>query len=253
EFLIRHEDGKTVAVLASAVPISDESGKVVGAVATILDITERKRAEQFREEYIHMVSHDLRAPLTVIQGQAQLVHRSAKKEDLVRKSADAILISSQRMNSMIQDLVDSARLEAGQLHLEKQPVDLRSFLAELLERMREGIDGVDRVKVEMPTNLPPANADTDRLERIFTNLITNALKYSPPETEVLVKAQQTNGEVMVSVTDHGIGIATEDLPHPTERDLEQAVEKPPPAPIGHQAIRFFDIPATERGGRPPSL
>ena len=200
-------------------PITDRNGKVVAVMGISRDITERRRAEQFREEYIHTISHDLRAPLTIILGQAQMIQRSADKVDVVRKGSDAILTSAKRMNAMIQDLVESVRLEAGQIRLIKVPVDLRPFVVSLLERAKEMMD-VGRIRLEIPADLCPVEADPDRLERILMNLLTNALRYSAPETEVLVGAERTDGEVTVWVADRGFGIAPEDLPHIFERFYE---------------------------------
>jgi len=213
------KDGTSFPVEYSSYPI-EEDGVTKGAVVTFIDITERRKAERFREEYIHTISHDLRAPLQVILGQAQIIGRYAERADQVRRSAQAIVAGARRMNVMIQELVDSARIEAGQLRLEKQPVDLKPFLSDLLDRIKEGIEGVDRIKVEMPPDLPRVSADPDRLERIFLNLLTNALKYSPSKREVLVRARKTDDEVTISVADQGIGITPEDFPHIFERFYE---------------------------------
>jgi len=169
--------------------------------------------EEKREDYIHTISHDLRAPLTIIQGHAQLLQRAITKAGLNGtnlRSTEAILSGARQMNIMIQDLVDAARLEAGQLRLEREPVDLKSFLSNLLERA-EGMMDVGRVVVEMPKELPPLDADPDRLERIVMNLLSNALKYSSPETKVQVRAEMVGEEVVISVSDQGMGIAQEDL------------------------------------------
>ncbi|MCL5961801.1 MAG: PAS domain S-box protein [Chloroflexi bacterium] len=208
--------GRTVWLGTWLAPITNSDGKVIAVMGISRDITERKRAEQFREEYIHTISHDLRAPLTIILGQAQMIQRSADKVDVVRKSSDAILTSAKRMNAMIQDLVESVRLEAGQIRLKRVPVDLRPFAVGLLERAKEMMD-VGRIRLQIPADLCSVEADPDRLERILMNLLTNALRYSAAETKVLVGAERTNGEVMVSVADRGFGIAPEDLPHIFER------------------------------------
>jgi len=194
-------------------------GEVEYVVVLSRDITERKRAEQLREEYTYTISHDLRAPVTIIRGHAQILQRTLEGAGLKgapQLSVEAIIKGAQRMEAMIQDLVDSARLEAGQLQPQKQVVDLDAFTSDLLQRAGTLMD-IGRIKIEIPANLPPVSADPDQLERIFTNLLTNALKYSPPETQVLVKAERTNGEVVVSVADRGVGIAPEDLPHIFER------------------------------------
>src|SRR3990170_2604388 len=101
------------------------------------------------------------------------------------------------MNTMIQDLVDSVRLESGQLNLQSQPVALVSFVYDLLERSGFVMD-VGRIKVDIPSEIPPVRADQDRIERVFANLLTNALKYSGPETEVQVRAETAGGGVVVS-------------------------------------------------------
>ena len=185
----------------------------------IEDITEHRQTEEFREHYIHMTSHDLRTPLAIVLGQAQLLQRELEQaglKDGARRSVEAIIISARRMDIMIDDLVDSTRMEAGQLQLEKQPVDLLTFASNLLKRAGPVMD-VGRIKFDILTGLPPISADPNRLERVMLNLLSNALKYSPPEAEVLVKAEKTDGEVTISVIDQGIGIAPEDLPHMFER------------------------------------
>jgi len=203
----------------SAAPVRNRDGNMVGTVAVLEDITERKRAEVFREQYIHTVSHDLRAPLTIILGQAEMLQRSLDKagvDGIQRRSTDAIITASKRMNVMIRDLVDLARLESQQLQLARQPVQLHAYLRDLLERASLVVDG-GRIVVEMPRDLPPVSADPDRLERILLNLLSNALKYSAKETQVTVGAMVVDGAVEVVVADRGVGIAPEDLAHIFER------------------------------------
>ena len=179
----------------------------------------RKQAEDFREEYIHTISHDLRNPLMIIRGHAQLLQRAtnepvANERNLA--SIEAILTGAQRMHSMIEDLVDSARLESRQMRIDKRPIQLKYFLRDLLARAR-AIANVGRVEVDIPSELPAANADPDQLERIVLNLLTNALKYSPVESPVLIKADQGAEELTITVADHGYGISAADLPRVFER------------------------------------
>lgn len=175
--------------------------------------------ERQREEYIHTISHDLRGPLTVIQGQAQLLFKLSQRVELsssIQRGADAILTSAKRMNVMIQDLVDSARLESGQLTLNLSPLDLQRFLSDVKERLA-GVADADRIEIRAPAVLPLVMADSDRLERITFNLLTNALKYSPPGTPVVMTLARRGDEVITAVADEGEGIASEDLPYVFDR------------------------------------
>lgn len=210
---------KPVWIYATAAPVRLADGTLLGAAVTMTDVTRLRALQEQREDLLRSVSHDLRSPLTVILGQAQLLEQGLEKagvDGLQRKSASAIASEARRMNVMIQDLVDSARMEAGQLRLDRKAVDLRSFVSDLLQRASLVLD-VKRVKADIPAGLPPISADPNRLERILLNLLSNALKYSYPGTEVRITARVVDGAVAVAVSDRGPGIAPEDLPHLFER------------------------------------
>ncbi len=206
-------------VSISAAPLRLPDGTRLGAIVTITDITQLHALQEQQQALLHMISHDLRTPLTIINGHAQLVEdtiRDAGVDGVIAQSMDAIHLGIERMDRMIQDLVDAARAEGGQLELKRQSVDLRAYLDDLLLRSVTALD-TGRIQAVLPDNLSPVSADYDRLERILTNLLSNALKYSAPGTPVLVRAQQSNGEIVVSVTDQGMGIPPEDVDHLFER------------------------------------
>jgi signal transduction histidine kinase len=117
---------------------------------------------------------------------------------------------------MLGDLVDAVHLEAGHFQLERQPVDLASFVGELRSRLEE-THAVDRIRLAIPEDLPPIEVDAHRFERILVNLLSNALKYSPPPSSVVLGAVLRGREVVLSVSDSGPGIAPEDLPHIFEK------------------------------------
>jgi len=218
EVVYSRADGQRFDLLVGGSPVRDEFGSVILAVAIWRDVTAIRELERRREEFLHIVAHDIRSPLTIVLGQAQLIARAAEygQRSAIAQAAEAIATSARQMNAMISSLVDSARVEAGQLTVDKQVVGLGPFLTELLARAEAAVD-VERVRVECPADLAPVLADPALLERILMNLIGNALKYSPPEAEVTVSLAQRNGEVVVSVADRGEGIAPEELSRLFER------------------------------------
>ena len=211
--------GRTVWISASAAPIHTPDGEFLGGVVTFADITPLHDLQEQRDDILRAVSHDLRNPLAVVMGQAELLLRALKKAGLSGpelSSANTILTNARRMNTMIQDLVDAARSESGQLQLKREPVNLRAFALDLKERLAASLQTA-RIEVQIPPDLPPASADPARLERIFTNLWSNALKYGMPGAPVVVTARQEDGWVITSVADRGPGIPPEDLPRLFDR------------------------------------
>jgi PAS domain S-box-containing protein len=212
-------DGRQLWVSVSAGPVRLPNGRQIGEVVTYTDITQLHALQEQQKALLQMVSHDLRAPLTMIKGHAQLVVSLIEEkgfDGMLLESSAAIDRGVDRMDAMIQDLVDVTRWEGGQLELKREAVDFPRYLADLIQRMSTAIEA-SRIQVEMPADLPPVSADDARLERILTNLLSNALKYSDPGTPVHLRAWQEDGKVVVTVSDQGAGIPPEDLPHLFER------------------------------------
>jgi PAS domain S-box-containing protein len=198
-------------VSVSAAPIPGPGGEPAGVVMTMLDITERQRLQQRQNELLQSISHDLRNPLTTVLGEAQRIQRHVERAETVRRAAGHILVSARRMDAMVRDLVDSARLESGPVLTDLQPLNLAEFVHEVKERL-EDIDGAAaRVQIETEADLPLVLADAGHLERILGNLLSNALKYSPEDSPVTVRGVQEENRVTVSVSDRGAGISPEDL------------------------------------------
>ncbi len=178
----------------------------------VVNIRRLREATEQREDLLRAVSHDLRNPLQIVLLQGQRLHRVA--EDPSRRSASAILGAAKRMERMLRDLADSARSDGGRLEIAAGPLPLGVFLRDLLDSTSGVLDG-SRVENAVPDTTPPVLADPDRLDRIFVNLVGNALKYS--RGRVVVNAQADGEAVRISVMDQGPGIAPADLPHVFDR------------------------------------
>jgi signal transduction histidine kinase len=215
--MVVHRPHGVIWTSVSAAPLQTEEGAIFGAVVVFTDITPLHNLQEQMRTMLQIVSHDLRAPITVLHGHVGLLRDALKQHHLggpIRESIEAIARSEQRMNRMIEDLVDVTRFEGGQLQLERQAVSLADFLQDLCTRLETAM-AMERVVIDVPIDLPPVYADYNRLDRIVTNLLSNALKYS--EGPVRITASPEDDEVVISVADQGQGIDPVDLPHIFER------------------------------------
>ncbi len=206
--IVHPRPGEARWLSSSAAPIRTSDGDILGAVSTLSDITSLHDMQEQREDILRAVSHDLRSPLTIVQAQAELLLERLQKGRWTgneKRGLRTILIAAQRMNGIIKDLVDSVRVESNQLRLARRPVRLDALLLELVERLSAPLD-TERLRVVSTESLPPVSADVDRVERILQNLISNALKYSPPDTEVTITLAQTDEGIVTSIADQGQGI-----------------------------------------------
>jgi len=189
-------------------------------VIVLHDITELRRLEQVRTEFVANVSHELRTPLTAIHGYVETLLGGALEEpENARKFLEVVHRQTGRLGRLINDLTDLSNIELGKVSLRLAPTSLDEVLDSVLAviRPRAQAGGV-AVGVEMPPGLPPVKADHDRLAQILINLADNAVKYTPGGGAVTIHASETGyGTVEVSVEDTGVGIPPSDLPRITER------------------------------------
>ncbi len=180
---------------------------------------ERRRAEEAERRLLYTVGHDLRAPATLINGEVQLLLEQlhgCEMPERIQPRITALRQALRRMFAMIDDLTELAQLEEGPLALTTEPLSLRPYLEELLQR-NAGLLDVARIALDIPADLPPLQADPRYLARILQNFLTNAQKYSAPATPIRISAHREEDTVVIAITDQGQGIAPEDLPHLFDR------------------------------------
>ena len=199
-------------LLVSAVPLRSD-GLIQGAVVVYRDITYIKELERLRAEFLSMVSHELRSPLTSVLGYAQLLQREALKgkppQDLESRLA-VIVDQAKRMNALVEDLLEASRAEVGRLSMKKQAIDLPAIIRSTVGQMAT-LAPHHRFRLELPEGVPPLRADPGRIEQVLRNLLSNATKFSPSGSQVTVRLAVEEGRVVVSVTDQGVGISKEDM------------------------------------------
>jgi PAS domain S-box-containing protein len=183
---------------------------------------EAQAALRIRDDLLSSVSHDLRTPITSIKGRAQILLRRAQRgvdlsPEVIADALSAIDSVADRMNALVGELVDSGRLESGRpLELHRRPTDLVALVRDTAaEAQRTTTDHVIRIQVEPPELI--GVWDAPRLERVFANLLSNAVRYSPEGGEVLVTIARDGEWAQLSVRDRGVGIPAADLPHIFER------------------------------------
>ena len=216
--MVLHHPDRTVWVLASAAPIRMPDGQQLGAVTTFSDITPLHDLQE-QQLLLHLVSHDLRTPLAVISGYTSVIADKVKElgvDDTITTSLSAIQRGVKWMMVMIEDLTELARIEGGQLQLKREPVEMAAYLQDFLQRSAFVLD-VARIQLDIAAEVPPVLADYDRLDRIVSNLLSNALKYSDPGTPVQICVRRQEDEVLLSITDHGRGIPPDDVSHLFQR------------------------------------
>jgi signal transduction histidine kinase len=213
EMLLRQRDGRVMTVRARSGPVCGPEGERLGTVAVFQDISALKELEQEREEWISIITHDLRQPVTVILGYAdrlahQLAHKGTPDQ---RKAVDYARTAARNLNRMIGDLLDVSRIETRRITLRSQPVDLVALIRAITERSR-GVTQGHSVQLAIRGGIPPIAVDAGRIEQVVNNLLSNAAKYGDPGTDIQLQIERSDTEVAISITNHGRGIVPEDLP-----------------------------------------
>jgi len=205
-------------VLFSGNSLLDAGGHVVRAIVTCRDVTELRRLEVLREEYIALISHDLRSPLSVVLLAAQHIARDALSagDEQLATIVGLIDASAQRMQTMIEELLEGDAVESGTFAIHQQPVAPVAMVKSII-RMLASTNAEYEIQVVSPTTVPTILGDQSRLERVIGNLLGNAMKYSEPGSRIVVTIQTLDGDVAISIRDHGRGMSADVLAHVFER------------------------------------
>ncbi|MGH2727133.1 MAG: sensor histidine kinase, partial [Actinomycetota bacterium] len=213
ELMLRQPDGEQRWVSGTFSPILDpESGKPILALAILRDISSQKEIEQMQRDFVWIVSHELRAPLTAIRGFAKtLVVKDDELTPMARREFLATVNDqAERLARLVDDLLQVSRIESKRVRVEWTEIPLGGILSQLIGQFHSKW-GSRRILVEIDPTLPALRADRSKLEEILINLIDNAIKYSPEHTPIRISARPAGEMLEVSVADRGIGISRDDI------------------------------------------
>ena len=207
------------AFMVYAAPIRARGGNILGVVAVFHDVTEIRRLEKVRMEFVANVSHELRTPLTSIKGFVETLKRGAidERENAVN-FLDIIERHTDRLNQLITDLLDLSRVETGKKKMDFQPIKVEELINRAVSHFME-ISNKNRPKIKynIPSDLPMVLADEEGIETVLKNLLDNAVKYTPKRGEINITSTDKDDYIEIAVVDNGIGIPSRDLPRIFER------------------------------------
>jgi PAS domain S-box-containing protein len=239
ETVRRTKDGRLLNISLTVSPIRDAQGTIVGASKVARDITDRLRAEKERaqllasekearqlaedasrlkDEFLAVVSHELRNPLNAITGWASLLQTGKLNNEQTTRAVETILRNTQVQTQLIQDLLDVSAIVSGRLRLNVRPFQLGSVVEAAIEVMRPAAEAKSvRLQPLIDFTTGPVSGDPDRLQQVFWNLLSNAVKFTPNGGRVQVRLQGVNSHAELIVTDTGKGIDAKLLPFVFDR------------------------------------
>ena len=232
EVLIERPDGSRIAVVLNIHPLKNERGEITGAINCFYDISERRvmedalvaraaelaQADRSKDEFLAMLAHELRNPLASLRNAVEILHTPATDAAECEQAHTIMARQLENMTRLLDDLLDISRITSGKIELRRHPVALAEILQAAASVARPGITvRSQELAITLPADPIFLNADSTRLEQVFSNLLTNASKYSYTGSHITLSAERDAGveppEVIVRVNDDGMGIAPELLPH----------------------------------------
>lgn len=242
-YVLKKKTGEEIPVIMDRALVKNDTGKIIGTVAVLQDITEREKAEEehkkmieyreldrLRTSMLSTVSHELRTPLAGIKGYTTMLMDYYNKLKKTQKwaSLEAIESSADRLTELIDHLLDMSRLDAGLLRLHLKPLKPREILITAVTEAKLR-SPKHRFSLKINKRLPEVLADPSRLHQVLDNLLENAAKYSEEGTEIALRAKARPEEILISVTDNGMGIPDAEIPKIFDRfyRIEERLEKDP--------------------------
>jgi signal transduction histidine kinase len=199
-------------------PLLTGEGVLINIIATVRDISRFREAEELKSTFISVISHELKTPVALIKGYVGTLRRedASWEREIVQDSLAVIEEEADRLTELIENLLDATRLQTGTLSLSRSDVTLQRMAERVADRFRTQVTR-HTIVVDIPPGFPVILGDENRLEQVFYNLLSNALKYSPKGGEIRITGQVRYEQVIICISDEGPGIAPEDIPHVFDR------------------------------------
>lgn len=211
EMVISARDGQRFDASVTASCVRSTRGEPMNGILNIRDITREREQEEQRSTFISVISHELQTPIAIIKGYASTLARTDAMLDSEALHLRLLAVEEEadRLNKLVGNLLYASRIQAGGLQMEITPLELPPLIEGVVRRLQAKSPDIS-VTLDIPPNLPTVMADRDRIEEVLQNLLDNAIKYSPQRRVVTVASRATGDEVIVSVSDTGIGISLRD-------------------------------------------
>jgi PAS domain S-box-containing protein len=199
----------------------DERGELRGFGKVVRDVTEPKlaeeaarRAEQHKDDFIALLAHELRNPLAPIRNGLEVIRLAPGERDIVRQAQEVMQRQLGHMVRLIDDLLDVSRISRNKMELRRSPVSLQDLVANAVETSRPVIDAARHsLELRLPADPVILDADTTRMAQVLSNLLANSAKYTNPGGRIVLQAHVDDRDVVISVSDNGVGIEPAMLPH----------------------------------------
>jgi PAS domain S-box-containing protein len=216
---IQSADGQDIEVaMVYSVTRSRATGRAHSAVVNVRDIKRLREVENLRSAFLSMLGHELQTPLSIIKGYTSTLARSDAKwnKKTLRDGLQVIEEECDRLSKLVSRLLLASRIESRTVTLKKEPIQLPAMAAKVVRRL-ESVTAIHRFEVDFPADFPEVYADPDRMEEVLTNLVDNAIKYSPKGGRIAIAGRASGDNIEVAVVDEGIGIPHRELGRVFER------------------------------------